>query len=90
MSLQTDQYMIGEAVRLRIIVINGKSKLATDGIKVELHREMKVQGYSSGSTKVDWTNKQCVMKYKWPLVIGKGVPDIVADDYNFVLNKNHV
>lgn len=30
------------------------------------------------------------MHYKWPLVIGKNVPDIIADDYNFVLNNNHV
>jgi len=41
-TLQTDSYMIGEAIRLRIIVMNANSKLATDGIKVELHRDMKI------------------------------------------------
>lgn len=86
-TLSSNQLMNGSVIRMRVIINNGECNLATDCLRVQLHRDMLVKGFTSGGAEKEWKDSQIVMKHEWKVKVGKKVPDLIVDDYNFALKK---
>lgn len=80
-SLQCDTFMVGEQLTVRVLIDNTKSKLPFEGLKINLHREIKAFGKTTAGETKEFTDKQAVLKLKRNLKIAKLMPDLVAEDF---------
>lgn len=86
--MEKNSLIVGEAARLRCVVNNRQSNVATSTVRVQLWREIvaKAKASDSGEPRL-LEDKQIVLEHVFPMKVAKEVPDLVAEEFNFLLIK---